>query len=147
MRRLKTGFVFLLMMPGLFHSASGRTPVHGVVQVYDIYEIVLNASGSYDNPYTGVTCWVQLKGPDFDKRIYVFWDGGQTFRVRVVATRPGEWSWISGSNQPDDNGLNGRMGNFTAKGWSVSITAHKFRKNENSTTLFCASDLFRYHCV
>jgi hypothetical protein len=31
----------------------------------------------------------------------------------IVATQAGEWQWISGSNQSDDNELNNKSGSFT----------------------------------
>ena len=80
-------------------------------------EITLKAERSYSNPYKEVVVWVDLKGPDFDKRCYGFWDGGNTFRVRVVATSPGNWTWKSGSDQSDP-GLNGKTGGFTATAWT-----------------------------
>ncbi|MGE5487278.1 MAG: DUF4038 domain-containing protein [bacterium] len=88
--------------------------------VWEVQEIELRAARHYDNPYVDVECWVDLKGPGFDKRVYGFWDGGDTFRVRVVATAPGEWIWKSGSNQPGDTGLNGKSGSFTAREWTES---------------------------
>lgn len=86
--------------------------------VWEVQEIRLHASRAYANPYTDVECWVDLKGPNFAKRIYGFWDGGDIFRVRVVATAPGEWSWSSGSDQPGDSGLNEQRGSFTAVEWT-----------------------------
>jgi len=65
-----------------------------------------------------VTCWVELKGPNFSQRVYGFWDGGNTFKVRVVATEAGEWSWTSGSNQAGDEGLNNQSCRFTAVEWT-----------------------------
>jgi len=85
--------------------------------VWEKQEITLKASKSYDNPYTEVEVWVDLKGPGFDRRCYGFWDGGQTFRARVLATRPGAWTWRSGSIQ-SDVGLNGKTGTFAATAWS-----------------------------
>ncbi len=61
--------------------------------------------------------WVELAGPGFQKRCYGFWDGGKTFRVRVLATAPGRWTWESGADV-DDMGLRGVRGEFTAKPWS-----------------------------
>ncbi len=86
------------------------------VHVWEKVEITLSAAGSYANPYTEVEVWVDLKGPGFYKRVYGFWDGDLSFRVRVLATAPGHWSWRSGSNQPDE-GLNGRCGAFEALAW------------------------------
>ena len=82
-----------------------------------IQEIEFYARKTYENPYTEVILWIDLKGPNFSKRIYGFWDGGQIFKIKFTATGPGEWSWQSGSNQPGDNGLNGKTGGFLAKDW------------------------------
>ena len=91
----------------------------GLVHVWEKVEITLRAQNTYSNPYTEVEVWVDLKGPGLDKRVYGFWDGEAIFRVRVLATSPGEWLWVSGSNQADD-GLNGRTGGFRAKEWTES---------------------------
>ncbi|MCK5463074.1 MAG: DUF4038 domain-containing protein, partial [Bacteroidales bacterium] len=80
-------------------------------------EIELEASNEYDNPYTEVDVWVELEGPDFNKRCYGFWDGDNTWRIRVMATGPGTWTWTSGSNQ-DDDGLNGKKGTFKSVEWT-----------------------------
>ena len=96
-------------LPALYAA----TPVH----VYDRVELSFEASGTYRNPYTDVEVWVDLKGPNFSSRCYGFWDGGQTFRVRITATSPGEWSWVSGSN-PADPGLAGKRGSFSSIAWT-----------------------------
>ena len=88
------------------------------LHTWEMYEIKLLSDKEYSNSYTDVTCWVELEGPGFSKRIYGFWDGGKIFKIRVVATKPGKWHWQSSSNQPDDNGLNNKQGEFTATGWS-----------------------------
>src|SRR5271167_3374229 len=88
--------------------AFAQTSVH----VWDKQEVTLTASQTYANAYTDVTVWVDLTGPNFKKRVYGFWDGGQTFKVRVLATGPGTWTWLSGSD-PSDPGLAGHSGSFT----------------------------------
>lgn len=85
--------------------------------VWQKVEIELTAANEYDNPYEEVDVWVQLEGPGFSKRCYGFWDGGRTWRIRVMATAPGVWSWTTGSNQ-EDQGLNGRTGAFEATEWT-----------------------------
>ncbi len=86
--------------------------------VWDVQEITFQAAEDYANPYAEVLMWVDLVGPDFAKRVYGFWDGGRSYKVRVVATAPGEWRWTSGSNQTTDLGLVGKQGTFTARAWS-----------------------------
>lgn len=100
--------VLLLGLPRL-----AAAPVH----VWEKQEVTLTAERSYANPYTDVVVWLDLSGPGFDKRVYGFWDGGSTYRIRVLATQPGTWSWKSGSNV-DDPGLSGLKGSFAAVAWT-----------------------------
>jgi len=85
--------------------------------VWEKIELTFEAEKTYDNPYTEVEVWVDLEGPGFDNRCYGFWDGDNIFRVRVTATKPGQWKWVSGSNQ-SDSGLNGHQGSFNAEAWT-----------------------------
>lgn len=88
-----------------------------VIHMWDIHEIVLQASHSYENHYTDVTVWADLKGPGFDKRVYGFWDGDTTFRIRVTATCPGTWTYVTGSSV-EDPGLCGHSGGYFALEWT-----------------------------
>jgi hypothetical protein len=89
-----------------------------VVHTWEMLEITFEAENKYENYYTDVTCWVDLVGPDFSKRIYAFWNGSNNYVVRVVANKSGTWKWQSGSNQINDMGLNHRTGEFTAISWT-----------------------------
>ncbi|HOU02347.1 MAG TPA: DUF5060 domain-containing protein [Bacteroidales bacterium] len=115
---------YVFIIPGILilfacnHNGGSPEDNTGKIHVWEMQEITLNADGVYNNYYTDITCWVDLKGPDFSKRIYGFWDGGNTFRFRIVATKPGQWEWASGSNQPQDKGLNGHSGKFNAVDWT-----------------------------
>jgi hypothetical protein len=109
--------LFLLISLTSCHAMVAQTHV-GNPHVWEMQEITLKAELTYDNYYSDVTVWVDLKGPDFSKRVYGFWDGGNIFRVRVVATQPGRWEWVSGSNQEADPGLNAKRGGFTAEEWT-----------------------------
>ena len=88
------------------------------IRVWEMKEIKLSAEKVYNNPYLDVTCWIELKGPNFSKRVYGFWDGENNFKIRVVATKPGKWEWKSNSNQLDDEGLNNKSGSFYAAEWT-----------------------------
>src|SRR5581483_5064785 len=96
----------------LLSTATAADAVH----VWEKHELTFTCANSYANPYTDVTVWADLQGPNFSKRVYGFWDGGRTFRVRVLATAPGRWTWRSGSD-PADRGLAG-SGSFDAVDWS-----------------------------
>ncbi len=110
---------FLLLMIGAIVLSWGTRGTAGeaTYHVWEKVEITLQAANSHKNPHREVDVWVDLKGPGFTKRCYGFWDGDDTFRVRILATAPGTWRWRSGSN-PSDPGLSGKSGGFTAVAWS-----------------------------
>lgn len=103
---------------------SPRLAITAPVHTWQKQELTFTSERSFANAYTDVRMWVDLDGPGFHKRVYGFWDGGNTFRVRVVATSPGKWTWTSGSD-PRTSGLAGKSGSFTAQDWTEA------EKNEN----------------
>jgi hypothetical protein len=108
--------------------ALALTSASAGVHPWEKQEVTLTASRTFANSYTDATVWVDLAGPHFQKRIYGFWDGGTTFRVRLVATEPGQWRWRSGST-PADPGLSGKTGAFTAVAWTVDeLRANPLRR-------------------
>lgn len=106
-----------LLLCALAVAMAGQTVPAKQMHVYERLEITLQSKGKYANPYTDVETWVDLKGPNFQKRCYGYWDGGDSFKVRITADAPGNWSWVSGSNQ-QDAGLNGKRGGFAAVAWT-----------------------------
>ena len=105
--------------------SGSRRPLHPVWQKL---ELALQARRRYANPYTDATVWVDLEGPGFHRRVYGFWDGGSTFRVRLLATAPGLWRWRSGS-RPHDPGLAGQRGSFQARAWTPDeLAANPLRR-------------------
>ena len=110
MKSLQATLLFLALVSA---PLSAAPPVH----VWEKQELTFKATSQYRNPYTEVTVWVDLTGPGFSKRVYGFWDGGPTFRVRLAATALGTWRWKSGSS-PVDPGLDGKSGSFEAVPWA-----------------------------
>ena len=108
--------LLLLLATCCSHAALARLQ-SGEVHVWEAQEITFAAAREYSNPYVEVDFWVELEGPEFKQRVYGFWDGGRTFKVRVVATAPGLWTWRAASNQLADTGLRGG-GNFRAVAWN-----------------------------
>jgi hypothetical protein len=113
-----------VVMPRFLLALACLVQAHAAVHPWEKQELTFTAARAYPNPYTDAAVWVDLTGPHFQKRIYGFWDGGATFRVRLVATEPGQWRWRSGST-PADPGLSGKTGAFTAVPW----TADELRAN------------------
>ena len=50
-------------------------PANAAVHIWEKQEVTLTSARSFPNPYTDVTVWVDLTGPNFKKRVYGFWDG------------------------------------------------------------------------
>jgi hypothetical protein len=117
-RAIVRAAILLSALLGLWPAQASARINSGEAHVWEVQEVTFEAEDRYDNPYKDVDLWVELEGPGFAKRVYGFWDGGRTFKVRFVATAPGEWRWRSGSNQPRDEGLNGGRGTFRAVAWS-----------------------------
>jgi hypothetical protein len=95
---------------------------------YSIFEVNLTASGSYNNPY------LKMPGDDTspgfvvgtftgpDNRVIEmdgFWDGGNTWKIRMAPTAVGTWTYSTSSS---DAGLNGKTGSFNC----VPSTSHGF---------------------
>ena len=106
-------FTAILLL--LYHVSFASEPEQK--KIWEKVEIEFTSETKYENPYTDVEFWIQLTGPNFNKKIWGFWDGDRTFLIRFVATEPGDWSWISYANV-DDTGLAGHSGQFTAIEWT-----------------------------
>ncbi len=106
----------------LLTSTAALAPSVRGAHVWEKQELTFTAARTYTNAYLDTVVWVDLTGPSFQKRVYGFWDGGQTFRVRLVATEPGRWTWRSGS-KPEDPGLASKRGSFEAVAWSEAEKA------------------------
>lgn len=113
--------ISIVLIAAAAASAPGIAPA-SPIHVWQKQELTFHAARAPANPYTGMTVWVDLSGPGFHKRVYGFWDGGSTFRVRLVATAPGLWRWTAGS-EPADPGIEGKAGSFTAIRWTTQELA------------------------
>jgi len=105
-----------LLLAFLLAAAAPLAPGAMAAHVWEKQELTFTAVRTFTNAYTEAVVWVDLEEPNFKKRVYGFWDGGHTFRVRLLATEPGTWTWRSGSS-PADAGLAEKSGSFEAITW------------------------------
>jgi hypothetical protein len=131
-KRPARSFALAFVAALLFALAAVSAPVdarstlsRGEAHVWELQEITLRSAREYANPYAEVVCWIDLAGPGYARRVYGFWDGDRAFRVRFVATAPGEWRWRVGSS-PEDSGLSG-SGTLRAVAWMEA----ELRENPN----------------
>jgi PKD repeat protein len=90
--------------PRPFQIETGGT-VH--VPRYSEYEIVLLANADYTNPYLDVTLSATFTGPGTTITMDGFWDGARLYKIRMLPTAPGTWSWTTSSNQASLNAISG----------------------------------------
>jgi hypothetical protein len=80
------------------------------IEQYGLFEISFQAQGRYDNPFTDLDAEATVLRPDGAIwTVPLFWDGGQTWKLRVSPDLPGEWSCTIRSK---DAGLNGQSAFF-----------------------------------
>ncbi|MGB7394151.1 MAG: LamG-like jellyroll fold domain-containing protein [Pricia sp.] len=107
--------------------------------VMEVVEVEFTGQERYENPYLDVDVWIELKKSRAGSETYripVFWDGGNVFRARLVATSAGNWTWnvINETVENSDNGFIGKGGSFTA------VPADTSRNPNNRGFVRVASD-------
>ncbi len=76
------------------------------VEQWDVYEITLTGP-TQGNPY--MDNFLEAKFSNGSKSLTVpgFYDGNGTYKIRFSPDQPGEWTYLTKSNQPDLNDQNG----------------------------------------
>lgn len=104
---MKTALKFLAFF-GLVIGAASTAAAQ--VERFGVFEAEFQAQGQHTNAYTELEAEAKLKLPDGSKRkLPLFWDGGQTWRLRVSPSIEGTWGFKVKSR---DEGLNGKSGSF-----------------------------------
>jgi hypothetical protein len=103
--------VFTLVFSVLFLSAffmDGNT--QAAVGKWEVFELTLSTSNGYSNPYTQVTLSATFTSPTSNTIVMPgFWDGGQTWKVRMAPNEIGTWTYVTASN---DGQLDNDSGQF-----------------------------------
>lgn len=78
------------------------------VPKWSMHEISLEASGTYDNPYTQVNVSATFNGPEnVSQTVKGFWNGKKLFIIRFTPTAEGIWRYTTKS---EDGGMNEKHG-------------------------------------
>jgi Protein of unknown function (DUF4038)/Domain of unknown function (DUF5060)/Putative collagen-binding domain of a collagenase/RTX calcium-binding nonapeptide repeat (4 copies) len=81
------------------------------VDRFGIFEKSFTDTGTYSNPYADATATVTFVQPNGQTlEMPIFWDGGDTWKMRFSPDEVGDWSWSITSN---DTGLNGQSGTIS----------------------------------
>jgi len=81
---------------------------NNLIAKYGLFETEFVADSNYNNPYVEVSLSAHVSGPEgiiFD--IDGYWYGGNSWRLRIMPTAVGQWSYTTFSNDPDLDSLSG----------------------------------------
>lgn len=81
----------------------------GEVERWGIYETLLTSRSRFSNPFTDVTFRAHFRCNSTELTVDGFYDGTDTWRIRLMPTLEGRWTFVTESNDRD---LNGRQGSF-----------------------------------
>jgi len=77
------------------------------------FELTLKSSRNYANPLHDAQMRVLFVSPLGEtNRVYGFWDGGKTWRVRYQPAFPGRWTYYTMCSDTSNSGLHERTGEF-----------------------------------
>ncbi|PHN05529.1 apiosidase-like domain-containing protein [Flavilitoribacter nigricans] len=86
------------------------------VPQWSTYEITLDATSDYSNPYTEVELTATFTNDAGEQLTRPgFWDGGNTWKIRFAPPDDHSvWSWSTTASNPDDAGLHQQTGKIKA---------------------------------
>lgn len=99
------------------------------IPTWNVLELAFESARRYDNPYVDVDVRVTFESPAGDSETaWAFWDGDDTWRVRLAPAVEGRWAWRSESSDPDNGELHGQTGEFYVSSYDGTnpIYAHGF---------------------
>ncbi len=106
--------LYLQLLIPLLTRASQNSALEGFkseqVNRFDKIELEFTSENSYDNPYTEGSFSARVTPPSGTEfEVDGFWDGGNIWKLRIMATEIGEYFYTTSS---DDPGLNRKSGSF-----------------------------------
>ncbi len=98
-------------------------------QIWRAFDLELHSNKPYANPFLNVDVTAVFTGPNGEKLTRLaFWDGGDTWRIRVALTALGEWSYtITASDDNPDFAAEGSVRCVPYEG-DLDIYKHGFLK-------------------
>ena len=102
-----------------------------MVEKWRIFEICLESTATYANPFMDVDVKAKFKSESGRViTLWGFWDGGNSWKIRFAPTDIGAWQYVTEASNADDNGLNGVSGTISCVPYEgeLEIYRHGFLK-------------------
>jgi len=107
----------LLLLTGTLIVLSPVTRTHAAdasVHKWDRFELKLESSANYDNPFQQATLTAIFTSPKgVARKVYCFWDGDKTWKVRFSPNETGRWGYKTECSDANNKGLHNQTGEFT----------------------------------
>jgi hypothetical protein len=110
-----------------FQLVQAARPAPERVPKWQRWELTLKSSVSYENPVQDAEVRVLFVSPLGEtNRVYGFWDGSKTWKVRFKPGFPGRWKYFTMCSDTANSGLHGQSGEFlcTAAEGDSRLAAH-----------------------
>lgn len=107
--------LFLAVVCAGNFSFTPPTPAQNfpAVPKWQRFELTLKSSVKYSNALQEAEVRALFVSPLGEtNRVYGFWDGGKTWRIRYQPDFPGRWTYYTMCSDPANKGLNGQTGEF-----------------------------------
>lgn len=92
---------------------AAQSPKLPIVAKWGRFEHTFRSSVNYPNALQDATLTVLVTSPLGEtNRVYGFWDGGRTWRVRFSPNQPGRWSFTTICSDASNRGLHQQSGEF-----------------------------------
>jgi hypothetical protein len=102
-----------LLTAALALSANASRPQISVVPQWGRFEVTLRSSVNYAHPLSDATLTATFVSPHGEtNRVFGFWDGGHTWRVRFSPDAPGHWTFTTTCSDRRNAGLERQTGAF-----------------------------------
>lgn len=111
----------LVLMIGMAAALRAAEPI---ISKWGGFEQSFESSVAYENPLQEATLSVVFLSPLGEtNRVYGFWDGARTWRVRFSPNMPGKWKWTTTCSDTANKGLHLQSGTFLC---SAPVTKTRF---------------------
>ncbi len=113
------------------------------VQCWNVSEVELESTKSYDNPYKDVTITATFSGPRGETLVReAFWHGKNIWKVRFAPTAAGRWTWKTSCSDARNLSLHNREGSIECKEYkgALPIYKHGFIRVGNNKRNFAHAD-------
>ena len=110
----KTQIVFKLAIAVLSVIFYSNVFAQKRVKIWDKFEHDFVSAKDYENPIYNVKSFevVFISPTGNERKVYGFWDGGKSWKVRFIPNEIGTWTWNSVCSDRDNSGLYEKSGTF-----------------------------------